>query len=82
MMKPNTKTAGALSIAVFTIITIAAYGTISTLESTNLLAETTQYPLSPVQAAYGIAAALIALSAIVLMFIREKNKAVSPETIW
>lgn len=37
MMKPSTKTAAALSIAVFAIIIIVAYGTVSTVEGKNLL---------------------------------------------
>ncbi len=101
MMKPNTKTATAISIAIFIIITIIACSIVPTVESKEpltsqstilplsllasqtsaLITETTQCPMSPVQAAYGTAAALIALGVIVLMLIREKRNTIRPETI-
>lgn len=86
MVKPNIKTAVALPIVILTFITIVSYGTALTIEGITtqmsaLTTETTQAPMTPMQAAYGITAALIALGVIAFMLIWEKANTITPETI-
>lgn len=70
----------ALSIAFLAIITTAALSTTLALPLA-LSADIAQFPLTIEQATYGMAASLIALSAIIFMMIREKANNLQAETL-